>query len=67
VAAPGDLGAEKTGHFLTVLGEVAERYHWICHAYCLMTNHYDLVAGTVEGNLSQGMRHLNAAREGSAD
>jgi putative transposase len=44
---------------VAVLGEVAERYNWICHAYCLMTKHYHLVAETVEGNLSQGMRHLN--------
>jgi REP element-mobilizing transposase RayT len=45
--------------FLDVLAEVAERYHRICHAYCLMTTHYHRVAETVEGNLSQGMRHLN--------
>jgi REP element-mobilizing transposase RayT len=50
---------EDRRRFLDVLAEVAERYHWICHAYCLMTNHYHLVAETVEGNLSQGMRHLN--------
>lgn len=45
--------------FLAVLAEVVERYNWICHAYCLMTNHYHLVIETVDGNLSQGMRHLN--------
>ncbi len=45
--------------FLGVLAEVVERYNWICHAFCLMTNHYHLVIETVEGNLSQGMRHLN--------
>jgi hypothetical protein len=45
--------------FLDVLAEAAERYHGICHAYCLMTNRYHRVAKTVEGNLSQGMRHLN--------
>jgi len=45
--------------FLGVLAEVVDRYNWICHAYCLMTNHYHLVIETVEGNLSQGMRHLN--------
>jgi len=50
---------EDRQRFLAILGEVAERYNWICHAYCLMTNHYHLVAETVEGNLSQGMRHLN--------
>lgn len=50
---------EDRDRFLAVLGELAERYNWICHAYCLMPNHYHLVAETVEGNLSQGMRHLN--------
>ena len=38
---------------------MVERYNWICHAFCLMTNHYHLVIETVEGNLSQGMRQLN--------
>ncbi len=45
--------------FLSVLAEVVERYNWICHAFCLMTNHYHLVIETVEGNLSRGMRQLN--------
>jgi REP element-mobilizing transposase RayT len=45
--------------FLCVLAEVVERYHWICHAYCLMLNHYHLVIETTEGNLSRGMRQLN--------
>jgi len=45
--------------FLGVLAEVVERYNWICHSFCLMTNHYHLVIETVEGNLSRGMRHLN--------
>ena len=45
--------------FLGVLAEVVERYNWICHAFCLMANHYHLVIETVEGNLSQGMRQLN--------
>jgi REP element-mobilizing transposase RayT len=45
--------------FLDVLGPVIERYRWACHAYCLMTNHYHLVVGTPEPNLSRGMRQLN--------
>ena len=45
--------------FLSVLAEVVERQNWVCHAYCLMGNHYHLVVETVEGNLSQGMRQLN--------
>lgn len=42
-----------------MLAEVVKRYNWICHAFCLMTNHYHLLIETVEGNLSQGMRQLN--------
>jgi len=45
--------------FLSVLEEVVNRFNWLCHAYCLMTNHYHLVVETPEGNLSKGMRHLN--------
>ena len=45
--------------FLGVLAEVVERFNWICHAYCLMTNHYHAVIETAEENLSKGMRHLN--------
>lgn len=45
--------------FLERLAEVTERYQWICHAYCLMDNHYHLVVETPDGNLSKGMRHLN--------
>jgi REP element-mobilizing transposase RayT len=41
------------------LGDVCERFNWVCHAYCLMSNHYHLVVETVEGNLSAGMRQLN--------
>ena len=45
--------------WLEILGEVCKRFNWICHAWCQMTNHYHVVVETVEGNLSQGMRHLN--------
>ena len=47
------------GVFLEVLAEVVARFNWLCHAYCLMTNHYHLIVETVEGNLSKGMRQLN--------
>jgi REP element-mobilizing transposase RayT len=26
--------------FLDTLHRVCDRYHWLCHAYCLMDNHY---------------------------
>ena len=45
--------------FLSVLGQVCERFNWECHSYCLMTNHYHLMIETPDGNLSQGMRQLN--------
>ena len=45
--------------FFDVLADVVERFQWICHAYCLMDNHYHLVIETPEANLSRGMRQLN--------
>ena len=45
--------------FLQTLGDVVERFSWICHAYCLMGNHYHLVIETPQGNLSKGMRQLD--------
>ena len=45
--------------FLKTLAQVTERFHWICHAYCLMNNHYHLIIETPDGNLSKGMRQLN--------
>lgn len=45
--------------FLHLLEKTIQRYNWICHAYCLMDNHYHLLVETVEANLSVGMRHLN--------
>lgn len=45
--------------FLNTLSQVTQRFHWICHAYCLMNNHYHLIIETPDGNLSKGMRQLN--------
>ena len=45
--------------FLDTLSQVTERFNWLCHAYCLMGNHYHLVIETPDGNLSHGMRQLN--------
>ena len=45
--------------FLERLSATVEHFHWICHAYCLMTNHYHLLIETPDGNLSAGMRQLN--------
>jgi putative transposase len=45
--------------FLDILSQVDKLYNWICHAYCLMNNHYHLIIETPDGNLSAGMRQLN--------
>lgn len=45
--------------FLDTLQQVKTRYNWLCHAYCLMGNHYHLLIETPDGNLSIGMRQLN--------
>src|SRR5689334_9510496 len=45
--------------FLNTLAQVVLRYGRICHAYCLMANHYHLLVETPKGNLSLGMRQLN--------
>jgi putative transposase len=47
------------GQFFLILEEVVKRHNWLCHAYCLMDNHYHILVETVEGNLSLAMRHLN--------
>jgi REP element-mobilizing transposase RayT len=44
--------------WLTVLGHVVGRFGWLCHAYCLMNNHYHLLIETPRPNLSRGMRQL---------
>ena len=46
-------------NFLSILDKVNKRYHWLCHAYCLMDNHFHLLIETPDGNLSIGMRQLN--------
>jgi REP element-mobilizing transposase RayT len=45
--------------FLNILASVVRRKGWRCHSYCLMPNHYHLLIGTPEPNLSTGMQLLN--------
>jgi len=52
-------GDEDREVFLSNLGAVVTRYNWLCHAYCLMDNHYHLMVETPDANLSMGMRQLN--------
>jgi putative transposase len=50
--------ADRSG-FLALFGDICNSYNWVCHAYCLMSNHYHLLVETPEANLSKGMRQLN--------
>ena len=52
--------------FLKTLGEACDRYAMGVHGYCLMPNHYHLLARTPRGNLSQavGWVHLLGAHHG---
>lgn len=45
--------------FLDLLALTVTRHNWLCHAYCLMDNHYHLLVETPDPNLSHGMRYLN--------
>ena len=53
------LDDQDRRRFLDILSEVRERFNWVVHAYCLMSNHYHLLVETPDSNLSQGMRQLN--------
>ncbi|MFZ6768241.1 transposase [Undibacterium sp. Di26W] len=53
------LDDDDRQEWLTVLAEVCDRFNWVVHAYCEMSNHYHLLVETLDGNLSRGMRQLN--------
>ena len=55
-------GKSDRKKFLEVLGQVCERFNWMCHAYCLMSNHYHLLVETPDANLSRGMRQRPSFR-----
>jgi len=48
------VGFERT------LFEACERADWKLLAYCILSNHFHLCLGTPRGNLSEGMRWLQA-------
>jgi len=50
---------EDRNWFLSLLAECCDQFHWRCHAYCLMSNHYHLLVVTDDATLSSGMRYLN--------
>ncbi len=65
VTSRGDRGEavyrldEDRELWFEVFSQVCERFNWVVHGYCQMTNHYHLLVETPDGNLSRGMRQLN--------
>jgi len=59
--AGGDiyLDSHDRSSFVRTLDLVVDRFGWLCHAYCLMSNHYHLLIETPKPNLPLGMRQLN--------
>jgi REP element-mobilizing transposase RayT len=53
------IEGEDRQDFLKILSDTIERYNWLCHAFCLMGNHYHLLIETIDPSLSGGMRQLN--------
>jgi REP element-mobilizing transposase RayT len=45
--------------FLSILGNICNKFNWHFHAYCLMSNHYHLLVETPLANISKGMQYLN--------
>lgn len=53
------LNEEDYVFFLFLLNQAQEKFNFICHAYCLMPNHYHLFIQTLEPNLSKVMKFIN--------
>jgi putative transposase len=47
--------------FLSTISAVIELCLWKCHTFCLMTNHFHLLAETPDESLAKGMHRLNLA------
>ena len=45
--------------FVADFGAIGRECSWICHAYCLMSNHYHAIIETYLANLSAGLHRLN--------
>jgi REP element-mobilizing transposase RayT len=51
---------DSYGMFLSLVGNVVERYGIRIHGFALMPNHYHLMVESVRGNLSVAMKELGA-------
>ena len=59
------IGDQDRENFLFVLNTVIKKYNWLCHAYCLMDNHYHLMIETPDANLSHGSGAVMVPRQAS--
>jgi len=48
--------------FLSTLAEVVDGLNWVCHAYCLMTNHVLCVTLHIRRDCLSANRHLKPSR-----
>jgi REP element-mobilizing transposase RayT len=46
--------------FVNILGQTIDDHHWLCYAWCLMSNHYHLLIELQCCNLSHGAQWLNS-------
>ena len=53
--------AEDGAQFLALFGREAAQQRWICHGWCLMETHYQLLLETPEANLGRGIGRLAMA------
>lgn len=53
-----DVFANDRELFLVLLERTIAKYDWLCHAYCLMGNHFHLVLETPKANIAAGMQFL---------
>jgi putative transposase len=51
--------AQDWNYFLSCFSVAVDRHGWLCHSYCLMSNHYHLLIETPLPNLSKGMKYVN--------
>lgn len=47
--------------FVSLLATAVRRWHWVCHSFVLMSNHYHLLIQLDPGGLSAGMQFLNGS------
>ena len=55
--------------YLSILGDVCERFNWECHAYCLMSNHYqkgELFTELRNQNLEMNSNRITSTRRWTA-